>query len=46
LLLTPYRVFFQIRMPFQTFLILTGSAHLIFGVVLGAWWARRQALSI
>lgn len=40
LLLTPYRTFFQIAMPFATFLVLTASAHLIFGVILGAWCAR------
>jgi len=41
LLLTPYRDFFKIHMPFQTFLVLTATAHLIFGVALGAWCARR-----
>jgi hypothetical protein len=41
LLLTPYRDFFRIRMSFVTFLWLTASAHLIFGLVLGWWWAKR-----
>lgn len=45
LLLTPYRDFFKILMPFVTFLLLTASAHLIFGIVLGAWWSRLRALS-
>jgi hypothetical protein len=44
LLFTPYRDFFKIRMPFVTFLWLTASAHLIFGLVLGWWWARRMSL--
>lgn len=37
LLATPYRDFFKIHMDFQTFLILTLNAHLIFGGVLGVW---------
>ncbi|MDF2441493.1 MAG: hypothetical protein JWN98_2477 [Abditibacteriota bacterium] len=41
LLLTPYRDFFKIHMPFTTFLILTASAHAIFGVALGSWCAKR-----
>ena len=41
LLTTPYRNFFKIAMPFETFLILTGTAHLIFGLALGAWCVRR-----
>ena len=41
LLMTPYRDFFKIAIPFQTFLILTGTAHLIFGVALGWWCVRR-----
>jgi hypothetical protein len=44
LLFTPYRDFFKIRMSFVTFLWLTASAHLIFGLVLGWWWARRMSL--
>jgi hypothetical protein len=41
LLCTPYRDFFKIHMPFQTFLILTATAHLIFGLVLGTWCVKR-----
>lgn len=41
LLLTPYRGFFQILMPAATFLWLTASAHLIFGLSLGAFWGRQ-----
>ena len=41
LLMTPYRDFFKIAMPFQTFLILTGTAHLIFGIALGCWCIKR-----
>lgn len=42
LLLTPYRDFFKIAMPFTTFLFLTASAHAIFGLALGAWCAKRM----
>jgi hypothetical protein len=42
LLLTPYRDFFKIHMPFVTFLVLTGSAHLLFGLVLGWYFSRSQ----
>ena len=41
LIMTPYRDFFKIHMPFQTFLVLTGTAHLLFGLALGAWCVRR-----
>ena len=41
LLLTPYRNFFKIGMPFATFLVLTLSAHVIFGLTLGAWCGKR-----
>lgn len=41
LLLTPYRDFFKIHMPFPTFLVLTGTAHLIFGLTLG-WWCMQR----
>ena len=41
LLLTPYRDFFKIHMPFQTFLFLTGTAHVIFGITLG-WWCMKR----
>jgi hypothetical protein len=41
LLLTPYRDFFKIHMPFATFLFLTASAHLIFGLALGWWCSKR-----
>jgi len=44
LLLTPYRNFFTILMPFPTFLVLTASAHLIFGAVLGWWLSRKNSL--
>jgi hypothetical protein len=48
LLLTPYYSFFKLAMPFAIFLVLTLSAHLIFGSVLGTWcWLRlgRPALA-
>lgn len=45
LLLTPYRDFFKILMPWTTFLVLTASAHLIFGAVLGWWLSRRTVVS-
>jgi uncharacterized membrane protein YoaK (UPF0700 family) len=41
LLMTPYRNFFKIAMPFETFLVLTATAHLIFGLALGTWCAKR-----
>jgi len=41
LLNTPYVAFFKIKLDFTTFLILTVSAHLVFGVVLGLWLQRR-----
>ncbi|HVF85053.1 MAG TPA: DUF6789 family protein [Abditibacteriaceae bacterium] len=41
LLLSPYYNFFQLKMDRGAFLILTLSAHLVFGVVLGWWLARR-----
>lgn len=41
LLLTPYRDFFKILMPWATFLALTASAHLIFGLCLGAFFGRQ-----
>jgi uncharacterized membrane protein len=41
LLMTPYRDFFKIAMPFETFLVLTATAHFIFGITLGAWCRRR-----
>ena len=44
LLLTPYRDFFKIHMPFATFLWLTGSAHLLFGLVLGWYFSRSKYL--
>jgi len=44
LLMTPYTNFFGI--PFdRRFIILTASAHLVFGLVLGWWCMRRAALS-
>lgn len=41
LLLTPYRSFFRILMPAATFLALTASAHLVFGLSLGAFLGRQ-----
>lgn len=43
LLLSPYYGFLGVdkKLSFGTFLALTLSAHLVFGVVLGAWCARR-----
>ena len=41
LLMTPYATFFKIAMGFSTFLALTLSAHIIFGLTLG-WWCRRR----
>lgn len=41
LLLSPYYSFFKLHMAYGTFLILTLSAHLVFGLVLGWWFARR-----
>lgn len=43
LLLTPYRSFFRILMPAATFLALTASAHLIFGLSLGAFFSRQTS---
>lgn len=41
LLMTPYYVFFKLKLPFAVFLALTLSAHLLFGLVLGLWcWWR------
>jgi hypothetical protein len=37
LLLTPYYVYFKLKLPYSEFLALTISAHLVFGVVLGLW---------
>jgi hypothetical protein len=44
LLVTPYRDFFKIHMPFATFLVLTASAHLIFGLTLGSYLSRTRLL--
>ena len=44
LLLTPYRDFFKILMPAATFLWLTASAHLVFGLCLGAFFGRRTSV--
>ncbi len=41
LLLTPYYSFFQLKLPQATFLILTLSAHVVFGIALG-WWLRAR----
>ena len=41
LLLTPYYSFFKLKLDFPTFIALTLSAHLVFGIVLGWWCSRR-----
>ena len=41
LLLTPYYSYFQLKLPFGTFLALTLSAHLVFGAALGLWCTWR-----
>ncbi|MBV9867288.1 MAG: hypothetical protein JO316_18180 [Abitibacteriaceae bacterium] len=41
LLLTPYYSFFHLKLDWNTFIALTLSAHLIFGVALGLWCRRR-----
>jgi hypothetical protein len=41
LLLTPYYSFFNLKLPFHLFIILTMSAHVVFGMALG-WWCRRK----
>jgi len=41
LLATPYYSFFDLRLPFGIFLALTLSAHIVFGVALGLWFALR-----
>lgn len=41
LLLTPYYGFFKLKLPFDTFIVLTLSAHLVFGIALGLWCQRR-----
>lgn len=43
LLITPYTQFFGLRLN-STFLFLTLSAHLIFGLTLGLWLRRRLAM--
>ncbi|MCE7873905.1 hypothetical protein DYH09_26520 [bacterium CPR1] len=40
LLATPYAAFFQLHVNAR-FLFLTASAHLVFGLALGAWLRRR-----
>lgn len=44
LLLSPYYDFFKLKMDKGTFLLLTLSAHAIFGAVLGWWLMRRVAV--
>lgn len=44
LLLSPYYNFFKLHMDHGTFLVLTLSAHLVFGLVLG-WWFRQRVSS-
>ncbi len=41
LLLSPYYTFFQLKMDRGTFLVLTLSAHLVFGLILGWWFLWR-----
>ena len=41
LLLSPYYAFFKLKLDPTMFLILTLSAHLVFGIALGWWCARR-----
>jgi hypothetical protein len=41
LLLSPYYNFFKLHLDKNIFLILTLSAHLVFGAVLGWWLSRR-----
>ena len=43
LLLTPYTTFFGLALTSQ-FILLTASAHLVFGITLGAWCRRTTAL--
>lgn len=43
LLLSPYYTFFKLKMDHGTFLILTLSAHAVFGVALGWWLSRRTS---
>jgi hypothetical protein len=44
LLVTPYGSFFGLKMN-GPFLFLTGSAHLVFGVVLGLYCRRLRTVS-
>ncbi len=44
LLLSPYYSFFKLHLDPNIFLILTLSAHAVFGVVLGWWLSRRVAV--
>lgn len=41
LLLTPYYSFFHLKLDWTTFIALTLSAHLIFGIALGLWCRQR-----
>jgi hypothetical protein len=43
LLLTPYYSFFKLKLDFTAFLLLTLSAHIVFGIALGWWCARRAS---
>lgn len=45
LLLTPYYSFFKLKLDFATFLGLTLSAHIVFGLVLG-WWCQRRLQTV
>jgi hypothetical protein len=43
LLITPYYSFFKLKLNYTEFLFLTLSAHLVFGIALGWWCARRAS---
>ena len=44
LLLTPYTAFFGLKLNAR-FIFLTVSAHLVFGLVLGAWCRQRLGVA-
>lgn len=41
LLATPYYAYFQLKLPMSTFIALTLSAHIVFGLALG-WWCMKR----
>lgn len=45
LLLSPYYSFFKLKLDYGVFLMLTLSAHLVFGAALGWWCLKRMAHS-